>query len=302
MLRAAAPCFLLAAAALLFAAGDVVVLKGGARLELRKSPERQGSIVLLTRSDGTLLSVHSSDIDWKATAAAKNAGRSAAKQEPANAASPDTPAEAARASREGPKARVKVTDSDVGHVGHVGEEEPAAGEKKDAAARSGGGRLEVVDYSQERTGANLVVRGSLRNPGGTAAIGARMTVTAMDEKGEIIATGDAALSNGQVDPGGTVTFSVPIAVGEKFVGSVRFAPQWLAAALPAPARSPGPAASAAGGRPATAATPAPVPTPYGRGTLYAAPAPPASLTPPADGNTGYIPGMSSPENQPKTPQ
>jgi hypothetical protein len=265
---------------------------------LRKPPERQGGVVLLTRSDGTLLSVHADDIDWKATTAARNAGRTSAKQEPAIAASPDTPAEAARASREGPRARVKLTDADVGHVG---DEESPAGEKKDAAARSGGARLDVVDYGQERSGGSLVVRGSIRNSGGTPAANVKMTVTAMDEKGETIASGEAAISNGLVEPGGTVSFSVTIPVGEKFVGSIRFAPQWLAAAAPGPARSPIAAApTPPAGRPAS--PPAPVPTPYGRGSLYAAPAPSASTTPPADGNTGYLPNMSTPENQPKTPQ
>jgi hypothetical protein len=288
------------AAVFVFAAGDVVVLKGGARLDLRKAPEKQGNVVLLTRSDGTLLSVNDADIDWKATAAARNAARVPAKPEPAIAATPDTPAEAARASREGPRARVKLTDADVAHVV---EEEPPPGEKKDAAARSGGARLEVVDYAQDRSGPSLVVRGSIRNSGGAPAANVRMTVTAMDEKGETIASGDAGISNGVIESGGSVSFSATIAVGEKFVGSLRFAPQWLASAAPGPARSPVPAApSPAPGRPATAANPPPVPTPYGRGTLYAAPAPPASLTPPADGNTGYIPGMSSPENQPKPPQ
>jgi hypothetical protein len=298
--RAVASAFLFVAAAFAFAAGDVVVIKGGARIELQKAPVRQGSVVLLTRSDGTLLSVSAGEIDWKATAAARNAARIPAKQEPAIAASPETPAQAARASRKGPKARVKLTDADVGHT--VDEESPS-GEKKDAGTRSGGGRLEVVDYAQENSGGSLVVRGSIRNPGATRVANARMTVTAMDEKGEKIASGEAGISNGMVDPGGTVSFSVTIPVGEKFVGSIRFAPQWLASAPPGPAPSPIPSApSPAAGRAASAQNPGPAPTPYGQGSLYAAPAPSASTTPPADGKTGYLPGMSSPENQPKPPQ
>ena len=300
VLRTAVPCVVFAAAVFAFAAGDVIVLKGGARVDLRKAPERQGGVVLLTRADGTLLSVRGSDVDWQATAAARKAKGISAKPEPVVAGSPETPADAARASREGPKARVKLTDADVGHVG---EEESPTGEKKDAAARAGGGRLEVIDYGQERSGASLVVHGSMRNSGSTPAASARLTVTAMDEKGETIASGEAGLSNGQVEPGGTISFSVTIPVAEKFVGSIRFAPQWLAAALPGPARSPVPAAAAAPAKAAAApgAAPSPVPTPYGQGSLYAAPAPPASLTPSADGKTGYIPGMSSPENQPKAP-
>ena len=48
--------------------------------------------------------------------------------------------------------------------------------------------------------------------------------------------------------------------------------------------------------------PGPTPTPYGRGTLYAPPAASAATTPPADDHRGYLPGMSSPENQPKPPK
>jgi hypothetical protein len=130
-----------------------------------------------------------------------------------------------------------------------------------------------------------------------------MTVTALDEKGEKIATGEAGLSNSVVAPGGAVSFSVTIPVGERPIGSIRFAPQWLATAPPgsvAAALTPAaPAPSAE--KPLARQSPAPAPTPYGLGSLYAAPAASASTTPSADGKTGYIPNMSSPENQPKPP-
>ena len=58
-------------------AADVVVLKGGGKIELKQPPVRRGNTVLLTRKDGTLLSVPFSEIDQKATAAAKK--RKAAK-------------------------------------------------------------------------------------------------------------------------------------------------------------------------------------------------------------------------------
>ena len=299
--RGVAPALLFAAGAVVFAAGDVVVIKGGARIELQKPMARQGNVVLLTRSDGTLLSVPAADIDWKATEAARKTARAPAKGASAMEAPPGTPAQAARASRDGPKARVKLTDVDVGHVT---DEEPASGAKKDAGPRPGSGRLEVIDYEQEKSGGNLIVRGSIRNSNSTPAANARMTVTAMDEKGEKIATGEAVLSNGMIEPGSTVSFAVTIPVGERFVGSIRFAPQWF---LPAPsgpvAAAPTPAAPSASSAKAPARqNPMPAPTPYGQGSLYAAPAPSASTTPPADGKTGYLPGMSSPENQPKPPQ
>ena len=44
--------FLLASVA---AAPDVVVLRGGTRIELKQPPMRQGNNVLLTKKDGTLL-------------------------------------------------------------------------------------------------------------------------------------------------------------------------------------------------------------------------------------------------------
>ena len=129
--RIFAAAFLFAAGAALLAAGDVVVIKGGARIELKKPMARQGNVVLLTRADGTLLSVQASDIDWKATAAATSAPP--AKPAPAVWVSPQTPAEAARSGKDGPKARVKLTDADVSHPM---EEEPGGAKKEKPSRRS----------------------------------------------------------------------------------------------------------------------------------------------------------------------
>jgi hypothetical protein len=289
-----ASALLFAAAAFCFAAGDVVVLQGGVRLDLQKPVSRQGNVVLMTSADGTLLSVRASDIDWKATAAAR-ATRVSGKPSPAMTLPPETLAQAAKSGKDGPKARVKLTDADVSHKG---EEEPGS-EEKPKEERPAASKLDVVDYSQEKSGENLVVRGSMRNSGATPAVNVHMTVTALDEKGERIGAGEAALSNGLVASGATVSFTATIPVGEKFVGTLRFAPQWISPAPPAPAPAP---AAAAAGKSATSQAPAPAPTPYGLGNLYAAPAPSASTTPPADGKTGYLPNIASPENQPKVPQ
>jgi hypothetical protein len=283
------------AAALAFAA-DVVVLKGGARIELKKPPVRQGALILLTRTDGTLLSIPATEVDWKATAA-EGARVVPGRPAPAVTAPAETPAQAVRSGHSGPKAKIKLTDADVTHQV---EEEPAAGEKKPGEPRTGAGRLEIAEYTQEKSENDLVVRGSLRNAGGTTAGGARMTVTALDEKGDPVGSGEATLSAQMIEPGATASFSAKIPVGEKSAVSFRFAPQWLASAPPAPAASPTPPpASAPAGAKGSASGPQVSPTPYGQGTLYAPPAAAASTTPPADGNRGYIPGMSSPENQPK---
>ena len=124
-----------AAVAFGLGAADVIVLQGGARIDLREAAVRQGNVVLLTRADGTRFSVRAGDVDWKATAAAKSAARNPSKQPPAIVEPPETPAEAARASRDGPKARVKLTDADVAHV-----ERRVAGRREERRARERGRR------------------------------------------------------------------------------------------------------------------------------------------------------------------
>jgi thiol-disulfide isomerase/thioredoxin len=137
-------------------AGEVVVLQGGARVELQKPPVRQGNVVMLTRTDGTLLSVHDANIDWKATAAARSTTRAPAKEGAAVQAPLERPAQATRAGRDGPKARLKLTDADVAHVV---EEEPAPGEtaKKGSEARSGIARPKLADYPQEKVGGKPIL-------------------------------------------------------------------------------------------------------------------------------------------------
>ena len=300
----------IAALALVFTAAaglaEVVVLKGGTVITLQHPPVRRGNNVLLTRTDGTLVSVPASEIDRAATAALSAAPPP---PPPASAvpARPATLAEAARAARDVPKARVRITDANVAH----GESsaEPAAGEPSDAAkdATSGAGRIDVADYTQEKSGDAIVVRGTLRNPGTSAAVNVRMTVTAMDGKGQAIASGEAGISSASIEPAKTAAFSVTIPVGGRLIGSIRFSPRWASTptAPPAaedPTRAPvSPAAPGAAPAPRSNEPPPPQPTPYGRGTLFAAPPPSAPSVPPADGKTGYIPGASSPSNQPKPP-
>jgi hypothetical protein len=295
-------------AAGLAGAAEVVVLRGGARFELQGPPVRQGNNILMTRTDGTLFSAPASEIDWKATAEARLAPKPPAP--PAFAGPATTPAEAARASGERGKARVKITDDDVGHVTDTSSPADA---RKDTTGRSSTAKLEIADYNQERSGANLLVHGTLRNVGALSALRTRMTATAVDETGSPINSGEATMSNGTIEAGHSVAFTASIPVGDRIANSVRFTPQWVPE--PAPAAAPGTAASPA--RPAPAAgspesgmaapaasnpAPAPVPTPYGRGLFYAAPPPPAATSPSADGKTGYVPGAARPEDQPKPPQ
>jgi hypothetical protein len=301
------------------AASDVVVLHGGARIDLKQPPVRQGNNVLLTRRDGTLLSVPASEIDAAATSAARAAAAAPAPASPAAASGPQTPAQAAKATRGGPQARVRLTDADVGHYLDTGGE-PAGEEKKAEGPATGGtgARVDIADYTQSKTDDNLIVKGTLRNLGTAAALSTRLTVTPIDEKGEAIDSTEATLSTGTIEPGRSVSFTATIPVGTRAVGTMRFSPRWVSQAPPAEAAAAGgsgaapargqasaataAAAPAAGAAPAAARPPAPVPTPFGQGSLYAAPAPNAPSVAPADGKTGYIPGAAAPEDQPKPPE
>ena len=298
---------------------EVIVLRGGVVINLKKAPERRGETVLLTRTDGTLLSVPLSEIDRPATAAARSAAASTPPPAPTPAPAA-TLAGAARAAKEIPKARIRITDADVSHgEAAAAEAEAARGEaEKEAATSAGAGRVEVAEYTQEKSGDALVVRGTLKNPGATQALNVRMSVTAMDAKGQTIASGEAGVSNGVIEPSRTVAFTVTIPVGNRNVAAIRFSPRWISPSLPAPASGSssegesgakaapatagsGAAAAAPEASPKPSAPPPPAPTPYGRGNLYAAPPANAPSQAPADGKTGYLPGASHPGNQPKPP-
>jgi hypothetical protein len=296
----------LSGGALLGAPREVVVLRGGTRMELSAPMMRQGNIVLLTRSDGTIFSVPASEIDFAATAAAKAAPQ-APPANPAITTPPSSPVEAARLNR--PKARVRITDDDVAHTQESSSPES---DKKKGAGGSTPARVEVGEYSQQKTGDQLTIHGVLRNVGASNATGTRIAVAALGDKGETIASSEGTLSGGTIEPGQEVDFSASLKVGQKTVASLRFSPLWTPTAPPAPAdTAPRPAA----GNPASssdsmssepsrapAAPPAPAPTPYGQGVLYAPPSASAKTEPPADGKNGYIPGATRKEDQPKPPQ
>lgn len=298
-----------ALAALLFAvsglslATEVVVLRGGARIDLKSPVETQGQTALLTRADGTLLSIRISEIDWKATAAARSSKPAPVK--PLIVAPPSAPADAVRSGR-GEKARVRVTDADVGHV-----ESPsgAAERERGVEAHAGASRVEVGEYTQQKNGNSLIISGTLRNPGTTPVTSTRLVVSAVDENGVTVSSASATVGNGTIEGGRSVAFSATVPVGDRTIAQIRFAPQWMTPPTPvAPGAAPVASAAPAAASPAPPAgapaskPPAPAPTPYGLGTLYAAPPMSAPSTPPADGRTGYIPGAASPENQPHPPQ
>ncbi|MEO8430165.1 MAG: hypothetical protein ABI592_01565 [Acidobacteriota bacterium] len=288
-------------------ASDVVVLRGGSRIDLKQPWVQQGSNAILTRADGTLLSVPVTEIDTRATAAARSSGPVAAR--PAVVAPPSTPADAVRSGRE-PRARVRVTDADVGHSSMI----PVDEVDKTNGAKAGPARVEVGDYKQQKAGTNLLLTGNVVNTGTETVTGTRMTVSGIDEAGNAVTSANAIMAGGTIEGGQSANFTVTLPVGDKTINHFRFTPTWSAppaaappAAVAAAAAASAAASAGASGAPATApapasSPPAPRPTPYGQGSLYAAPAGSAPSTAPADGKSGYIPGAANPDLQPKPPQ
>ena len=235
------------------AVAETIVLRGGLRLELKGPPVRKGNTLLLTRTDGTVLAVPVLEVDARATAAARSEASSPA---PAPAAPATTLTEAARAARDVPRARMRITDADVSHTEAAAtssaKPEAAAAAKPDLAS-AGVGRVEVLGHTQNRSEDGIFVQGTLRNPGATPAVNVRMSVTALDPKGQVVGSGEAGISNGVIEPSATVSFSVTIPVKAQSVGSIRFAPRWVSPELPAAPgiapTPPGPAAAQPPSRP-----------------------------------------------------
>src|SRR5262249_57753456 len=89
------------------------------------------------------------------------------------------------------KGRVRITENDVNHNLDV----PASeAEKKKAAGGLTPARVEVGDYNQSKNGDMLAVHGVLRNVGASTAMGVRVGIAALGDKGEHPASTKGTLS------------------------------------------------------------------------------------------------------------
>ena len=265
--------------------------RAGRSIPLKQPVVRRGNTAYITRADGTLLSVPASEIDRDATAAAnRRRGRPPLRTRlPAS-----TPAEAARRRRRTGRRPASASPTPTSRTRSSTTRSPGPrrqgrGKERPGARRADGRSRRL---HPEKNGDALVLKGTLRNLGQGAAENVRMTVTAIDEKGQPIDGADANLSKGTVEPGLDGRIHGVAERGRRRPSRpLRFEPAWTAPPPPAPTPRPGAAGS---GRAAPRAKPpAPAPTPYGRGTLYAAPVANAPSEAPADGKTGYIPGADA---------
>jgi pyruvate dehydrogenase E2 component (dihydrolipoyllysine-residue acetyltransferase) len=287
---------LLASAAAI--AAQVVVLKGGTRIELAKPYGLRGSQAILVRKDGTVLSVPASEIDQKATEQA-NVRKAPVRSEAPSA--PETLAEAAR-STAGARGKVQITDADVAHPMETSEEAPPA-------SSSGGARVRVTDWKQAISGGNIVITGSVQNVGTDPANGVSLSVEALDGQGKVVATGFGTVAAGTLAPGATASFSATLSANHP-ISTFTFHPRWEVPARPEAEAGAGAAADQQKEKKAEAApkpaAPAPTPAPQKAASTppspapaggYAAPIASAPVNAPAQPNGTYVPGVD-PQSQP----
>lgn len=180
------------------AAADWLVMVDGTRVETDGPWSQRGKLVVFTDTSGNFVSLRLDDVDLEASREATEAAEAAARR-PAPAPAPAPRRESV----------MRLTDEDVGHiddfeVGAPVEQEPAAetGEQpsEEPAASAA---VEVAAWERETTpgGDGIMVRATLENPNGDAAVGISVGVTLYDEEGEILATAPGRLAASGLMPG-----------------------------------------------------------------------------------------------------
>lgn len=282
-------------------AADQVVLRDGRTLDTKKPPQIRGRQAILVLPDGKLVSIPASEIDADKTAAlAKKAAEAAKPAGTPVPASAPTLAGAAQATRDAKKATVVLTDQDVAG----GFLEPEA-EKKAA----GGERVVVSNVSARKTANGTTVTGSVQNVGGGAVEGVTVTVEAVGEKGETVASAFGALSADALATGEKASFTATLDTSTT-ASNVRVLPKWRSAQKGPEEPGKGPAegrrAAAKGENvaPEPSPTPAPTkppeqPTPPPRPPDMAAPPANAPVGAPSQPGGTYVPQPAS--DQPKPP-
>jgi len=193
---------LLAGAAMVLAgvaplAADWLVLKDGSgRVETKGSWEMRGSQVVFHLPDGALSSLRARDVDLDAS-----------KQATAEAAAPKPPPPAA-AAKPAERTVLTLTDKDVAHVEPTAPPAPAAA----APAAAPASRITVSEWHQDfdasSHGATLV--GEITNTSRDLVGDIHVTAKLVDDKGKLLASGEALLGTSTLKPGGRTTFRVTL--------------------------------------------------------------------------------------------
>lgn len=305
--------FLLAAVALVplvpGAEAAEVVLKDGSRIPVARPYVTKGTMAVLTRPDGSVVSLPLSEIDVEKSAASAAAPPPAAKAPtpPPVPAKPMTPADAAKI-KGARKATVVLTDDDVA---------PGTPSASGGKGEKGEGEVSIGAVQAVRSKTGYTVNGTVVNSGGGPVQGVSVSIELVGEENKTITTAFGRVAQPTLGPGESAAFDaeIPSAVEAK---NFRYVPRWQVR-IPVKPATDGQSAQAgtptgdqppsAGGAPGegdgqkkAAKKPEPEKTP--------APPPPGWAAPqanaPIEGSTAQQPGGTffprPADNQPKPPQ
>lgn len=282
--------------AFLVAAGPVptvlaadVILKDGQAIPTSKPYVVKGKMALLTRTDGTLVSVPLEDVDLQKTAAAATAPVPTPEpKEKMAVPRPMTPADAAKA-KGTRKATVFLTDRDFARGG-----ESVEGEKDDKAEKDNL-NVTISGVSATRTKTGYSIDGSAINSGKGDVRGVSVTIEAIGEDGKTTQTVYANLAKDFLTPGEKAAFAAEVATPID-VKSFKYVPTWQIT-VPVKSADPG-AAPKAGEAPAKAAVAEEAAKPAPASKPEPAPTPEIRLVPRPDVPP---PAASGPVGAPTTP-
>ena len=263
------------------AVGADVILRDGQVIATKKPYVVKGKIAILTRTDGSLVSIPVEEIDLgKTAAAAARPATMATEPAPAAPKKPMTPAEAARV-KPGKRATVVLTDADVRTS------VPAApeGEKTE----KGDGEVSISGSNATRTKSGYSINGSVVNSGKGEVRGVSVMIELLGENSKTLLTTRGILAKDLLAPGEKSTFTAEVE-SETEAKTFRYLPSWQVA-MAVKGAEPG------GG---TSVTPVPTPVPGSQAGKERAEAPPPTpqIVPRPD---VAPPSASPPIGAPSTP-
>jgi hypothetical protein len=230
------------------ASGADVILKDGQSIAVAKPYVVKGKMAILTRTDGSLVSIPVDDVDVEKTAAAAAKPASPAPEPtPAPVKKATTPAEAARA-KAGKRSTVVLTDAEVRSSVPAG----PSGETKE----KGDGAVSISGANATRTKSGYTINGSVVNSGKGDVQGITVTIELVGESGTAMLTTQGTLAKDALAPGEKATFTAEVE-SETEAKSIRYVPSWQVT-MPVKVAEPSGGSS---GKAAAGASAKPSPTP-----------------------------------------
>jgi hypothetical protein len=194
-----------------------VILKDGQSIAVAKPYVVKGKMAILTRTDGSLVSIPAGDIDIEKTAAAAaKPAPPAPEPTPAPIRAATTPAEAAK-TKAGKRSTVVLTDAEVRSSAPAGPE----GEKKE----KGDGAVSISGANATRTKSGYSITGSVVNSGKGDVQGITVTIELVGENGTAMLTTQGTLAKDALAPGEKATFAAEVE-SETEAKSFRYVPSW----------------------------------------------------------------------------